>query len=859
MTAAVASAVPDAAAGPELPATLARCLVDFEAQVHSRMEKAIQEEVRALHVAMRAALSNSSRPPSGGSEGRRASAQAAKGLSGQKRGSVSKNDDAGQKKPPNVSTDFKREATVVFKKKQQQQGGADAAGEDAGAELALTRQSIRNDNDVKDALKRLSEGKAKPVDLDALGPNPVPGFFKDLQKKPAIDMKKFKAALNAGEIPVPFLDVPVSEDVPSPVFFAVGTKNEKLVSLLIEARADARLRFQGDKMWNGVKKGMTALEAASNMKGRFIGTILETKFEAIEEVLRSEEDRLRGWKHGVMVTHKGGADNKDGQSLAFCKTQTGKKAGEGSQSTNHVQIGAAEVTEVEESDDDDLELSEEEEAKLEAESRAFQARMGPDTGRNGKRKSLSLYSSKAALVCEHVCGDPSDIFELGDKLGEGTYGYVRKAIHKMTRVPRAIKTVPKVLLEDSGLWQEIEIMRELDHPHIMKLFATFEDHENLYIISELCSGGDLIDALSGVGSFSEQVAGQLFKQMTCAVSYLHNQGICHRDLKPENFLLSMPEDLRKVHVKLIDFGAARHFGLDQPMTTKICALHYVAPELVSKKEVQYSEKCDVWSLGVVLYLMLCGAPPFWGDDDMAVLKDIRKGRYVYEPAELWGKITDEAKGLINQMLVVDPEKRLAAVQVVKSEWFKKIGAHTNAEMTAEIVYNLRTFHQQTAMKKIALQVIAQQLSDEVIAERRIVFDNLDEDAKGNLEVPVVKKAISSMKIPDMDDDEIDSILKDVSFDDDKKIITYTQFLAATIDRHQYLRTEETVRAAFQTFDLESRGSFSAVELGYLFGNNEALAAALEKGSLDLEDLIKEADLNEDDKIDFDEFFEMMRA
>merc|ERR1719265_2773933 len=170
------------------------------------------------------------------------------------------------------------------------------------------------------------------------------------------------------------------------------------------------------------------------------------------------------------------------------------------------------------------------------------------------------------------------------------------------------------------------------------------------------------------------------------------------------------------------------------MTTKICTLHYVAPEIVSRKELVYSEKCDVWSLGVILYLMLSGFPPFWGDDDMAVLRDIKKARYEFEPRDIWDGVSATAVTLIQKMLVVDADQRLSAADVANSEWFGQVCQTAHVQLSATIIYNMRAFKCQAALKKIALQVIAQQLSDESVADLRLTFDELDERAEGALKV-----------------------------------------------------------------------------------------------------------------------------
>jgi len=186
-----------------------------------------------------------------------------------------------------------------------------------------------------------------------------------------------------------------------------------------------------------------------------------------------------------------------------------------------------------------------------------------------------------------------------------------------------------------------------------------------------CDGGGLLDAIvESKSGFTEPVAMRLAKQMLKAICYLHSQKICHRDLKPNNFLLAKKEPIETSTVKLIDFGTAKLFREgDEKMTTKICTLNYVAPEILSPQCTSYTEKCDIWSLGVLIYLLLCGQLPFSAESDIELLDLITTRKYAFVPDQIWGAITDDAVQLIEGMLIVDPSKRCSANEASNHAWF----------------------------------------------------------------------------------------------------------------------------------------------------------------------------------------------
>merc|ERR1719499_145507 len=233
----------------------------------------------------------------------------------------------------------------------------------------------------------------------------------------------------------------------------------------------------------------------------------------------------------------------------------------------------------------------------------------------------------------------------------------------------AVKIIDKKNLgqnELKNLDRESHILAMADHPNCVRLLEIFDTKNRLYLVQEICKGGELFDAItkSKEGAFTEERAAGVVRQVASALQYLHDQGIAHRDLKPENILYY---DKAQTIIKLMDFGLARVLDSnDVTLMTRCGTLHYVAPEVLSKQQ-GYNNKCDIWSLGVVTYVLLCGYLPFYQEDRTMTAKLIRLGRYEYDPEE-WSVITDEAKDLIDHMLQKDITQRYTAEQVLKHPW-----------------------------------------------------------------------------------------------------------------------------------------------------------------------------------------------
>ncbi|EAR82389.1 calmodulin-domain kinase (macronuclear) [Tetrahymena thermophila SB210] len=459
-------------------------------------------------------------------------------------------------------------------------------------------------------------------------------------------------------------------------------------------------------------------------------------------------------------------------------------------------------------------------------------------------KNSDIFVKKQWFIKSNL-GKLEDFYEFDTRkiLGSGTYGNVYKAKKKDSKIVRAVKQIPKSKVKNAERFKrEIEIMRTLDHPNIIKLYETFEDERNIYLVMEVCEGGELFDRIIEKGRFTEIEARSIFSQIMQAINYCHNNGIAHRDLKPENFLFLTKHD--DSPIKVIDFGLSKNFDNKQAMKTKAGTPYYISPEVL---EGNYDESCDIWSAGVILYILLSGVPPFFGDDDSEILASVKKGFYTFDIPEFEG-ISNSAKDLIQNM-VTKPEKRFKADQVLSHPWMKEDIKQKNKQLPLN--FNaLKNFTQHHKLKKVALSFIASQLSENEISDLGKLFRQLDKNGDGTLTVDEIREGLAGTN--DKNIEEVRKVISSIDTDGSGKI-DYTEFLAATMEKSLYMK-EDKLHQAFKMLDIDGNGKISKEELKQILGK--------ELGKYDeayWDNMIKEVDKNGDGEIDYNEFIDMMNT
>jgi len=442
-------------------------------------------------------------------------------------------------------------------------------------------------------------------------------------------------------------------------------------------------------------------------------------------------------------------------------------------------------------------------------------------------------------------GNLLDKYTVEKEIGAGGYARCLLVKNKTTGQLFACKELQKNKLNNvASLKSEIQILIKLDHPNIIKLYEIYENDNYIYLVMELCTGGELFDRIiqktEEGKQFTEKEVAKIFQQMMSAINYCHSNKIVHRDLKPENLLLASQDE--NSPIKVIDFGMSRIFNDKQAMFDKVGTAYYISPEVL---DGFYDEKCDIWSAGVILYILLCGYPPFNGNDDDEIFESIKKRKFVYPDAE-WAKISGEAKDLINKMLS-EPLNRLTAEQVLGHPWLKNQLSKDAKSNEVKINFNtFKTYSGANKLSRAVLTYIASRLTDDEVKKLKDAFQKIDVNKDGMLTLEELKNAVKQN--PEVHVMNIEQIFKTIDTDN-SGVINYTEFLAASIDKRIYLQ-EDKLRDAFKLFDEDKSGKISKSEISKVL--------KFKKSGVEMTKLFEKYDLNGDGEIDFEEFLNMMK-
>ncbi|KAI8970300.1 kinase-like domain-containing protein [Mycotypha africana] len=265
-------------------------------------------------------------------------------------------------------------------------------------------------------------------------------------------------------------------------------------------------------------------------------------------------------------------------------------------------------------------------------------------------------------------------------LGVGSFAIVKECVHRSTGLPFALKIILKKAIAD--------ILKQVRHPHIVSMHDLYESKDAVYIVTDLASGGELFQQLLNKGSYTEKDASNLTKQMLEGLQYLHARDIVHRDMKPENLLFQTPAE--NANLMITDFGLSKILkGRDDILTTACGTPGYVAPEVL--RQTGHNKPVDLWSVGVILYTLLSGYTPFWGEDQASLFESIMSGKYQYDE-EYWHDISDSvflltrqinvAKNLIDRLLTLDPDKRITAEEALQHPWITNSNKDENGPRTS---------------------------------------------------------------------------------------------------------------------------------------------------------------------------------
>ncbi|MCQ2820543.1 MAG: protein kinase [archaeon] len=584
---------------------------------------------------------------------------------------------------------------------------------------------------------------------------------------------------------------------------------------------------------------------------------------------------------------------------------------------------------------------------------------------NEKRKRsvrrLSHLPITPKNIIPNIKGSPYLIYDSIATVGRGAYGKVVKARHKKTAQIRAIKIISKKQINNNytveEIQNEIEVLKGLAHPNIIKLYEVYNDAENYYLVSEFCTEGELLKYVETFRRFPEIIVKKLMFKIFTAISYLHFNGVIHGDIKLENVMIdrtcdkegpksrrnssdhssvntplsnnayvtseqseqdinskspitpdknkscdsisdieqtdtfqeilkndienlsakaenveqvpqinddSPPseEEIRLIQnlfnfdVKLIDFGCSKLFNTKGCLfQDRIGTIIYSAPEVLNQK---YDEKCDIWSCGVLLYILLSGGLPFTGVTEQEIFEKIIKGRYCFS-SKTFKNISFEAKDLIRKCLIYDPSKRISAKDALNHPFLKNelkllydpniVSIENFEEKEKEIFSSLIQFSHKSKFYQAVLTFLTHNfIKKESVMVLKNIFLSIDTDLDGKLSCQELKQIFIRLGI-EISEKEVSDIMKRVDFDDDG-YIDYSEFLQATANVRE-LFTEENLRYAFNLFDTQSDGTVSVKELEEILGLSQSSNSEV------VNELLKEINKTEDDEFTFDEFKMMM--
>lgn len=462
-------------------------------------------------------------------------------------------------------------------------------------------------------------------------------------------------------------------------------------------------------------------------------------------------------------------------------------------------------------------------------------------------KRVSSVGLQIESVLKTKTGNLKDDYTLGRKLGHGQFGTTFLCVEKATGKEYACKSIAKkklVTKEDvEDVRREVEIMHHLaGHPNVIAIKAAYEDAVSVHFVMELCAGGELFERIVKRGHYTERKAANLARTIVSVVEACHSLGVMHRDLKPENFLfVNEKEDSP---LKTIDFGLSIFFKPGDIFNDVVGSPYYVAPEVLRKR---YGPEADVWSAGVIIYILLSGVPPFWAENEEEIFEEVLHGDLDFS-SDPWPNISEGAIDLVRRMLVRDPKKRLTAHEVLCHPWIMADGLAPDKPLDPAVLTRLNQFSAMNKLKKMAIRVIAESLSEEEIAGLKEMFRMIDTDNSGQITFEELKEGLKKFGTS-LEESEIQHLMQAADVDN-SGAIDYGEFIAAMLHLNR-LEREDHLLTAFSYFDKDGSGYITREEL-------QQACQEFGVDDIHLEEIIKEADQDNDGLIDYNEFVAMMQ-
>lgn len=468
-------------------------------------------------------------------------------------------------------------------------------------------------------------------------------------------------------------------------------------------------------------------------------------------------------------------------------------------------------------------------------------------------KAAAPTTTRPAQKQETILGKPFEdikqVYTLGKELGRGQFGITYLCTEISSGNTYACKSILKRKLNSKqdrdDVKREIQIMQHLSgQQNIVEFRGAYEDRLSVHVVMELCAGGELFDRIIAHGHYSERAAADICRSIVNVVNICHFMGVMHRDLKPENFLLSSKDP--EAMLKATDFGLSVFIEEGKVYRDIVGSAYYVAPEVLKRS---YGKEIDIWSAGVILYILLSGVPPFWAETEKGIFDAILKGEIDFH-SDPWPQISESAKDLVKKMLTMDPKKRITAAQVLEHPWIKEGGEASDKPIDSAVLSRMKQFRAMNKLKQLALKVIAENLNEEEIKGLKAMFTNIDTDNSGSITYEELKSGLARLGSR-LSEAEVKQLMEAADVDGNGTI-DYIEFITATMHRHR-LERDEHLYKAFKYFDTDNSGYITMDELE---------KAMTEYGMGDegsIKEIISEVDTDHDGKINYDEFCTMMRS
>ena len=452
-------------------------------------------------------------------------------------------------------------------------------------------------------------------------------------------------------------------------------------------------------------------------------------------------------------------------------------------------------------------------------------------------------------------------------LGEGSFSKVYEAQNRITDIMRAMKIIKKNMhnsrkkekIIENELINEINILKTIDHPNVVKIFEFYSNEESYNIIMEYCRGGTLYKELRNYAPFDEKYTAYVMYQIFSAINYCHNMNIIHRDLKPENILIvKKNKNNNYPYIKIGDFGMSTIVEKQslQNSNSPLGSIYYIAPEVIQKK---YNEKCDIWSCGVIMYVLLTKKPPFNGEYENEIISNIEKCNYDLESPP-FDTISNNAKDLIQKLLNKDINLRITAQEALNHSWFKEnntkeiLNEILNENVVTQLLNNLKKYKKISIIQETALAYLVHnfpQMKDVINSCK--LFNQIDINGDGKISEEELYEGLSSRIKSDTLKEDIKQIFKNLDMDGNG-FIEYEEFVRAAVSKEKFMG-ENVLKFAFRFFDKDNSGKIDYEEIEAIFKNSvidkEHVTESLNK-------IIYEIDTNRDGKISFDEFVKVMK-